>query len=407
MPGRSGSLEALRERNRLRVVDALRRNGTLSRADIARETGLSRSTITNLVAELHERGFVAERAVENGEEADGASKGAVGRPPVMLRLQPPAGIAVGVDFDHARIRVAVTDLSRTLLAESTAPLDVDADAPRALDVAAGMVRDALDHAGLAAEAVLAIGVALPGPVDHARHRLHDTAILPGWIGEDAAARLREMLGAPVHIDNDANLGALAEVTLGAARGARCVVYVQLSSGVGAGLIVDGQPFRGAAGVAGELGHIGVAASGPPCRCGRDGCLETLVSAPAVAREVFARRGEDLSPAQVVALARAGDADCSAVIGEAGRRLGAVLGDICNVLNPEMVVIGGELAAAGPVLIEPLRDALLENALPAITRELRMVVGELGERANLLGALSLAIAHSERAVAARIRSADVA
>ena len=397
MAHNAGSLGSLRELNRLRVVDALRRHGTLSRADIARITGLSRSSISTLVADLHESGFVAER-----DEPETRAAG-VGRPPVMLRLDPPAGIAVGIDFDHTRVHVAVSDLSRAVLSEGAAPLDVDHDAARALEVAAELVGDSLDQAGFSPDMVLAVGVALPGPVDPARHRLHDSAILEGWTGVDAAADLRERLGAPVHIDNDANLGALAEVTLGAGREARTAVYLQLSSGVGAGLIVDGHPFRGATGVAGEIGHVTVAESGPPCRCGRRGCLETLVSGPAIAERVSARHGENLSVARIIGLAHDGDAECRAAIGDAVRLTGSVLADVCNVLNPEVVVVGGELSAAGDVLLEPLRTALVEGALPAATRDLEVVGGELGDRANCLGALALAIAHSEQAVAARIRT----
>ena len=400
MPHRSGSLESLRELNRLRVVEALRRHGTLSRADIARTTGLSRSTISTLVADLHRRGFVAEGEVEGSGSSRSST---VGRPPVMLRLDPPAGIAVGIDFDHTRVRVVVSDLSRTVLSERVAELDVDHDAARALEVSTELVHRALDESGFCADLVLAIGVALPGPVDQARRRLHDTEILEDWTGVDPAAVLGERLGAPVHIDNDANLGALAEVTLGAGRSAGTAVFVQLSSGVGAGLIVDGRPFRGASGVAGEIGHVTVASPGQLCRCGRRGCLETLVSGPAIVEQLRARRGELLAVPDIIGLAHDGDADCRAVIAEAGRRVGAVVADVCNVLNPDTVVIGGELSAAGDLLLGPLRAALVGNALPAITRELVVVAGELGDRANSLGALALAIAHSEQAVAARIRT----
>lgn len=397
MSQRSGSLETLRELNRLRVVEALRRHGSLSRADIARVTGLSRSTISTLVADLQDRGFVAERP--NGHETTRSAR--VGRPPVMLRLDPPAGIAVGIDFDHTRVRVAVSDLSRTVLSEAAAELDVDHHASRALEVAAELVDGSLAEAAFAADMVLAVGVALPGPVDRARRRLHDSAILEDWSGVDAAAVLRERLGAPAHIDNDANLGALAEVTLGAGRRAQTAIYLQLSSGVGAGLIVDGHPFRGATGMAGEIGHVNVARPGVLCRCGRRGCLETLVSGPAIVERVRARHGARMPVPEIIGLAREGDEDCRTAIADAGALVGAVVGDVANLLNPDAVVIGGELSAAGELLLEPLRAALLEHALPATTRELQVVAGELGDRANCLGALALAITHSEQAVAARI------
>src|SRR4051812_3365823 len=399
MTAGSGSLESLRELNRLRVVDALRRHGTLSRAEISRVTGLSRSTISTLVADLQERGFVIEPA-----GATPVRVAAQGRPPVLLRLDPSAGIAVGVDFDHSDIRVAISDLSRTVVAEATAEADVDHDALRALDIAANLVHEALERADVDEDRVLGVGVALAGPVDQIEGKLHDSSILPGWNGIDAEAELRDRLGVPVHIDNDANLGALAEVTLGAGRSARSALYVQMSSGIGAGLIIDGRPYRGAGGVAGEIGHVAVDETGPICRCGNRGCLETLASGPAIVRLVSESRGEPLTTEQLVELALAGDLGCRRAIADAARVLGRVVGNICNLLNPEMVVVGGDLSAAGELLLTPLRESLNRAALPSVTRDLEVKAGELGDRANVLGALALAIAQSEQAVAARIAAA---
>jgi predicted NBD/HSP70 family sugar kinase len=394
---KSGSLESLRELNRLRVVDALRRHGTLSRADIARITGLSRSTISTLVADLHSRGFVIERA----DADDGPRAPALGRPPVLLRLDPSAGIAAGVDFDHTHVRVAVSDLSRTVVAEGVEDLDVDHDAHRSLDIAVDLVRRALEDAGVDADRLLAVGVALAAPVDQVDGRLYESAILADWTGIDVAGELRSRLGVPVHLDNDANLGALAEVTLGAGQSARTAVYVQLSSGIGAGLIVDGRPFRGATGTAGEIGHVTVDEDGDLCRCGNRGCLETLASGPALLKAVEERRGSPVTLTEVIELAAGGDGEVLAVVEQLGRCVGRVVGQICDVLNPEMVVIGGDLSAAGELLVGPLRDTVMQVALPPTTRRLQVVAGELGDRANVLGALALAIAQSEQAVAARI------
>ena len=251
MPAGSGSLESLRGRNRLRVVDALRRHGLLSRADLARMTGLSRSTISTLVGDLEDRGFVEERT------GPGPAPRApvLGRPPVLLQLARAAGVAVGIAFDHVGVRVVVADLAHAVLAEDDVDVDVDEDAQGALEAAARLVRDLVEDAGAVPDEVLAAGVALPGPVDQAGGRARRSYILPGWAGVDAAAELAGRLGVAVHVDNDANLGALAEATRGAARGGGSTLYVQLSSGVGAGLVVDGRPYRGARGVAGELGHV--------------------------------------------------------------------------------------------------------------------------------------------------------
>ena len=267
----SGSLSSLREFNRLRIVDFLRINGTASRAELARRTGLSRSTVSTLVADLQRRGLVVERAGQF------AGEGQPGRPAALLELDPSAAAAVGVDFDHDKVRVAVSDLSRSVLAEASEPFDVDHDAQGSLDLAARA--DRAGHAGgrAGSRPLLGVGVALAGPIDHDVGTLHPSDVLPGWAGVDAADELEKRLGTPAYVDNDANLGALAEVTLGAGRNARFATYVSISSGIGAGIIVDGRPYRGHRGTAGEIGHVVVDPQGPICRCGNRGCLETLAS----------------------------------------------------------------------------------------------------------------------------------
>lgn len=392
MPPGSGSLKSLRELNRLRIVDALRTEGIASRAELARRTGLSRSTVSTLVADLQARGLVVER---NGSDLSGRD-GQQGRPPVLLALDPAAGAAVGVDFDHDKIRVAVSDLSRTVLAETVASCDVDHDAGRALDTAADLVDGVLDEAGMDRERVIGVGMALAGPVDHGRGALHPSAILAGWADVDAAAEMERRLTLPVHLDNDANLGALAEVTLGAGRRARCAAFVSLSSGIGAGIVVDGHLYRGHRGTAGELGHVLVDPQGPICRCGNRGCLETLASGPALLDLLSASRGERLTIAEMVALARGGDPGARRVIDDAGRAVGSVLAGLVNLLNPEMIVVGGDLSEAGDLLLEPLRSSLRRFALPAATEDLEVVAGALGDRANLLGALALVLAESDHA-----------
>jgi predicted NBD/HSP70 family sugar kinase len=179
------------------------------------------------------------------------------------------------------------------------------------------------------------------------------------------------------------------------------VYVQVSSGIGAGLIIDGRPYRGAAGVAGEIGHITMDESGPLCRCGNRGCLETFASGPALVRLLASTLGDELTVPEMIELAKQGDRGSRRVIADGGRAVGRVLAAVCNLVNPEMVVVGGDLSAAGELLLGPLRDTLQRTALPMTTRDLTVVAGELGERASVLGALALAIAQSEHAVAARI------
>ncbi|MDP9294343.1 MAG: ROK family transcriptional regulator [Actinomycetota bacterium] len=394
MSARSGSLESLRELNRLRVVEALRERGTASRAEIARHTGLSRSTVSSLVADLQAHGLVVDH--RDGESLPSMP---TGRPPTLLALDRSAGAALGIDFGHDRIHAAVSDLSRTILAESVREQDVDNCAVEALDLAAVMVGDLLDEVGLARGDVIGVGMALSGPIDHARGAVHETSILPGWAGLAVGAEMsRRIGGLPVHLDNDANLGALAEVTLGAGREARNALYVMISAGIGAGLIVDGRPYRGRRGMAGEIGHVLVDETGPICRCGNRGCLETYASGPALVELLRSSRGEELTVAEMVRLAREGDAGCQRAIGDAGRILGRVVAAVCNVFNPEMVVVGGDLGEAGDLLLDPMREAVDRYAIAPAAADAQVVAGELGERAQVLGALALAILQAEHLAA---------
>ena len=397
----SGSLSSLREFNRLRIVDFLRTNGTASRAEVARRTGLSRSTVSTLVADLQRRGLVVERAGQF------AGEGQPGRPAALLELDPSAAAAVGVDFDHDKVRVAVSDLSRIVLAEASAPYDVDHDAQGSLDLAAELVERILLETELDRDRLLGVGVALAGPVDQDTGALHPSDVLPGWAAVDVAKELESRLHTPAYVENDANLGALAEVTLGAGRNVRFAAYLSISSGIGAGIIVDGRPYRGHRGTAGEIGHFVVDPQGPICRCGNRGCLETLASGPALLRLVQATREEELTVREMIELARDGDAGCRRAITDAGQVVGRVVAGLVNLFSPEMVVIGGDLGEAGDLLLDPLREAVRRDALPAATTELKVVAGELGERANLLGALALVLMQSEHEVAARVAGSAAA
>ena len=397
----SGSLSSLREFNRLRIVDYLRINGTASRAELSRRTGLSRSTVSTLVADLQRRGLVVERAGQF------AGEGQPGRPAALLELDPSAAAAVGIDFDHDKVRVAVSDLSRSVLAEASAPHDVDHDAQTALDLAAQLTEQVLEQAGLKRDRLLGVGVALAGPIDHDKGALHPSDVLPGWANVDAASELEQRLDTPAYVDNDANLGALAEVTLGAGRNARFAAYVSISSGIGAGIIVDGRPYHGHRGTAGEVGHVVVDPQGPICRCGNRGCLETLASGPALLKLVQDSRDQELSVREMIDLARDGDAGCRRAIEDAGQVVGRVVAGLVNLFSPEMVVIGGDLGEAGDLMLDPLREAVQRNALPAAAEDLKVVAGELGERANLLGALALVLMQSEHEVAARVAGSAAA
>ena len=390
---RSGSLESLRERNRRALLDALRRNGSASRADLARQTGLSRSTVSTLISELQAGGMVVEH--DPGDDRVGQQ----GRPPTLLTLDRSAGLVLGIDFGHEHVRVAIADLSRTILAERTRALDVDRSAEQALDVAAHLADEVVEAAAVARDCILGAGVGLSGPIDVAAGAVHAGKILPGWAGVRPVDELAARLGLDVYLDNDANLGALAEVTLGAGVGASDAIYIMVSGGVGAGLILGGELYRGTGGTAGELGHVLVDEAGPICRCGNRGCLEMMAGGRAIIELLRPSHGDDLTIEQVVALIEEGDTGARRAIADAGRVLGRSVAAIVNAFNPELVIVGGALSGAGDVLLDPLREAVHRYAIPSAAEDVRITRGVLGDRAEVLGALELAARQSDVAAPA--------
>ena len=253
----------------------------------------------------------------------------------------------------------------------------------------------LDEAKVDRGRVIGAVMGLPAPINRATGTVQDSSILPGWVGIDAAAEASARLGLPVAVENDANLGALAELTWGAAKGRTEVAYLKVSSGIGGGLISGGRLTHGVGGTAGEIGHTVIDSDGPVCRCGNRGCLETLASVRAVASHLSFSRHEEISTRRMLELSDAGDAATHRLIGDAGRAIGVAVANLCNIVNPECVVIGGDLPLSGDVLLDPIREVVKRNAIPSAAADTEIVAGVLGERAEMLGALALVMHESER------------
>jgi predicted NBD/HSP70 family sugar kinase len=376
-----GSQSALRRANQLRVLRAVRTAGALTQAEIARGTGLSAATVSNIVRELREAGTVVVSPTYSG-----------GRRAQRVELARHAGIAVGVDFGVSHLRVALSDLGDRIVAEETIAYDVAASAERGMRRAVWLVETLLAQARVDRSEVIGVGVGVPGPVDAATGEIDTATIMTGWAGVRPAEELRGRLGMPVHVDNDANLGALGEMVGGAGRGCGHLVYLKLSNGVGAGIVADGRLYRGAGGIAGEIGHITVDARGPVCRCGNRGCLETLVGGPYLLQMLPRPVGRDEPPPtllSVIASAMAGDPGCRRILSDAGRALGSGVAILANLFNPRLVILGGELAQAGDLLVQSIRQTAELGAIPGAVRGLQVVRGNLDERAQIVGALTLA------------------
>ncbi|HEY8634237.1 MAG TPA: ROK family transcriptional regulator [Candidatus Dormibacteraeota bacterium] len=378
-----GTLGWLRDRNRERVVGALRERGHISQSEIARMTGLSRTTVHTLVTELKDSGVVHE--VETGVPD---FRG--GRPAVLLMLRDSSLAVVGIDFGHSHVGVAVANVGHDVLAERRCDLDVSHDAKTALDTAARMVEEVLAEAHVERRSVIGAGIGIPGPLDRARGAAGSATILPGWTGIRIRSDMRDRLAMPVEIENDANLGALAELTWGAGRECSNFAYIKAATGIGAGLVVDGRLLRGASGTAGEIGHTTLDESGALCYCGNRGCLETVASGPAILQLVGQGDDRTLTLDRVIDLAAEGDVRCRRALSDAGREIGVAVAGLCNLINPERVIVGGLLSRANDVLLQPLRESIRRHAVQAAAEKVEVVQAVFVERAELLGALALAL-----------------
>ncbi|WP_329378118.1 ROK family transcriptional regulator [Streptomyces sp. NBC_01351] len=374
-----GSQSSLHRANLERVVRAVRLSGSLTQAEIARTTGLSAATVSNIVRELKDGGTV---------EVTDTSAG--GRRARSVSLSGDAGIVIGVDFGHTHLRVAVGNLAHQVLAEKAEPLDVDASWADGFDLAESLVGRLIADIGVGLEKVIGVGLGVPGPIDVESGTLGSTAILPGWAGINPREELARRLGVPVYVDNDANLGALGELVWGSGRGVKDLAYIKVASGVGAGLVINGQIYRGPGGTAGEIGHITLDESGPVCRCGNRGCLETFAAARYVLPLLQGTHGPELTMERVVELARGGDPGCRRVITDVGRHVGSGVASLCNLLNPSRIVLGGSLADAGELVLAPIRESVGRYAIPSAARQLSVLTGSLGGRAEVLGALALVL-----------------
>jgi predicted NBD/HSP70 family sugar kinase len=373
--------------NARRVLDALRRGGPATRAAVAGYTGLSRATVSGALTRLAEEGLV----IETGPTRTTTG----GRPPSVVRLAPHAGLAVGVDVGRRHLRVAVADLGHEVLADDARALPCGTKAEDVLDLAAELVCGLLAGLGYALADVVGVGMGMPAPVDWRTGRVVAPAILPEWAHLHAGTELSRRLGRPVVVDNDATLGALAEHMWGAGRGYDTLVYIKAATGIGGGLVVDGSLFRGVSGTAGELGHVVLDEHGDVCRCGNRGCLELVAGGTALV-EALRRSNRDVSGLpELIEQVRAGDTASVRIVADAGTHIGVAVGSLVNLVNPQRVIVGGELGRAGEVLLEPMRRALRRSAVSAAVDAVELVGCGLQDRSEVLGAVAVVLREPDR------------
>ncbi|MHA7155787.1 ROK family transcriptional regulator [Arthrobacter sp. TMN-50] len=377
-PPSPGSQSALRQRNQQRVISVLT-GGPQTQAELARQTGLSTATVSNIVRAMVDVGLATTAPTTSS-----------GRRALSVILNDNGSLAVGIDVGRRHVRVVLAGLNYQVMQDEAVALPLGHCAREGLDAAERLLDQLLLRAGASRAAVLGAGVGIPGPIDRRTGTVVQGAILPEWVGINILATFGERLGFPVFIDNDANLGALAQVTWGPHGSVENLMFLKVGSGIGAGLILGGSVYYGHVGITGELGHSTIVEHGLVCRCGNRGCLETVASTSTMV-DLLSRRAEGpITVDGLVNLALAGDTAALRVIDDAGLALGKAVAHVANLINPELVVIGGPLTSLGDILLEPIRRGLLRHAVPVVGESTAVLMSALGDRTEALGGAAVVL-----------------
>jgi glucokinase-like ROK family protein len=386
--------QSLKNLNKHTVIDLIRfTTGGISRVELARQMGLTRAAITSIVNDLEEAGLVR----------DVQEHPAGGRTPSVLEINPALGRVIGVDMGATHVTLILADFSARAIEEMHMPLDIKLGPQVCLSQIDRYVNDLLKMSGLTLDSIKSVGVGVPGPIVSEAGMVSGPPIMPGWDGFPIRDTLQQRWNCPVSLNNDAELGALGEWAYGAGRGERNLAYIKVGVGIGAGLLLDGQIYRGVTGSAGEIGHITIDENGPECQCGNRGCLEALAGGGAIAhraidavhkgqRTLLAEKTpiESITPQDVIAAARRGDLLSQQIVAEAGMHLGTALASLVNLFNPGMVVIGGGVAQIGDLLLEPIRRTVQQRSLRVASRAVRITAALLGRRSSGMGAVVQAL-----------------
>ncbi|WP_043444136.1 ROK family transcriptional regulator [Arthrobacter sp. L77] len=381
-PPKPGSQSALRERNQHRVIAALMSGGPRTQAELARQTGLSTATVSNIVKSMAVTGIVSTVPTTSS-----------GRRALSVVLNDNGQVAAGIDIGRRHLRVVLASPNYRVLQEASVPLPLGHSAQDGLAAAAGLLDTLLEDGGISRGALLGAGIGIPGPIDRRSGTVVQGAILPEWVGINIHETFSERLGVPVLIDNDANLGALAQVTWGPHSAVDNLMFIKVGSGIGSGLVLNGALFYGNVGITGELGHTTINEHGLICRCGNRGCLETVASTSTMI-ELLSRGGsEPVDTRRIIDRALTGDTATLRVIDDAGVAIGRALAHMANLINPETIVVGGPLTDLGEILLGPIRRGLSRHAVPIIGETTAVCMSSLGDRAEALGGAAVVLAQS--------------
>jgi predicted NBD/HSP70 family sugar kinase len=366
------------------IFQILRDGKPRTRTELANLTGLARSTVALRMDSLAQLGLV-------GPAADAPSTG--GRPSSQIALATGIKVVLGVDIGASHVRIALSDLTGSPLAEAETDIEVASGPETVLNWVIEAGSALIRSTGRSQSDLLAIGIGLPGPVEYSTGRPINPPIMPGWDRFDVPGWLQAHFDVPVLVDNDVNIMALGERE-SAWPEIDHLIFVKVATGIGAGLISGGMLQRGAQGIAGDIGHVQVArGSDVPCHCGNRGCLEALASGPAIAAALRESGLDTATSHDVVELVKLGNLEAIQAVRQAGRDMGEVLTACVSLINPSVIVIGGSMARAGEQLIAGMREVVYTRSMPLATQHLQIVPSSAGANAAVLGASMLAIHHA--------------
>lgn len=367
----SGSQSSLREANTLRIYDAVRTFGAITQVELAAATGLSPATVSNIVKQLERDGVIETSATTRS-----------GRRAQQVRLAAGSQLTFGAHITPRAMATWLGDVSHEVELARHLPLPEDHRFDTTLDRVALMVGEAAQEIGRSLDDVVAVGVALPADVA----RTVTAGALHGWEDVDVADTLGRRLHRPIILEQQADAAAIAEARFGSLRGVASAIYVRVGETTEASLLFNGEIHRGA-GPAGAIGHVQIDAAGAICRCGARGCMNTFVSADALAHLLRLSHGP-MSLRQIVQAANRGDPGCRQVIGDTGAVIGPVLANSALMLRPDRIVIGGEMATTGELLLGPIREALRARPLLGPPEDI-LVSAEITRNAEAMGVAALA------------------
>ena len=362
----------------------------LSRAEIARKGGLSRSTVSEIVNEILPMGIVAE-------VGEGPSQG--GRRPIVLEFRDDACTLLGVEMSATHVVVALTDLRGRVLTWESRKHPVRTDPPGTRKLIEELCGICLQNPVAAGRPLIGIGLAVPSPVDPSDPDRLSEVVLPQWKGKLGLENLSQAFGVPLMVDNDANLGALAEHWWGVGSNVDDMAYIKAATGIGSGHVIGGEIYRGSTGIAGEIGHISVDPQGKPCICGLRGCLATVVGGPALVERAAELAAEypgsnpsvDMTSIRdIVDAALAGDELALRICREAAVHLGRAVAGMMNLLNPKLVIVGGDMARLGDDLIDTMKKTVISRTLVSSVAAAEIRVSKLGPLSGAIGAATMVL-----------------